>query len=178
MQHLIDVEAADATVPADKIMILGWVRAEPGGAVAMNARISAEMRTAHELSLLGSVAAAAVATYLCGETHLLSQLTAEEAAEALRGAAAAGQAAAVDGLLQVGVRMDATDSDGKTGWWLAVQKGHAQVLTLFAKAGADINARTKAGYSALQYSLHSGHVEASHALQEAGAVEDDGTNTS
>jgi hypothetical protein len=143
MPFLIDIESADATVAADKEMILSAISQQPGGTAAMNTHIKSELQTAHELSHLVSVdASAAVAACLCGEPGRLALLSRAEAAEALRGAVAAGQAAAVSGLLLAGASIEAPDADGMTGWWLAVEKGHAEVVrVLLAQGKADVEAR-------------------------------------
>jgi hypothetical protein len=95
MSHLIDVEHADASVPADKEMILSWVRAEPGGTAAMNLRIAAALQAAHALAQLPPAVAAAIDAFSCGERAQLGLLDAGAKAEALRGSAAAGLVAAV-----------------------------------------------------------------------------------
>ena len=95
IQHLIDVEGADATVPSDKEMIMADVRAGAGGAAGLDARIVAAMQTAYELAQVGSAVSAAITAAVCGEPDQLELLVGAEQAEALQVAAAAGQAGAV-----------------------------------------------------------------------------------
>ena len=171
MQFLVDVENADATMAADKEMILGEIRARPGGTAAMDERIRAGLQTAHELSKLDSVeAASAIAAFLIGEPARLAALGADAKATGLRGSASAGQAAAVRGLLAVEAGTEAMDADGKTGLVLAAEKGHMEVVKALLAAGADVGAKDEEwGMTALIWAAAQGHAEVVEALLAAGA---------
>eukprot|EP01051_Picozoa_sp_SAG22_P002405 SAG22_NODE_105_length_20045_cov_23.373308_14_plen_978_part_00 len=197
MQFLVDVENADASVATDKERILASIREQPGGTAAMDERIRSGLKTALELSMLGSVeASSAVAACLCGEPERLTRLTDAEKADALRGAAAGGQAVVVRGLLTAGAGTEAKDERGKTGWWLAIEKGHSEVVEVLAvtvnleagnkallltvingqtemvevllRARADVEAKSEYGTTALMRAID-GHVEVAALLLRAGA---------
>ena len=160
LQHLIDVEAADASVSSDKEMIMTVLRAEPDGVEVMNTRIVGAMRAAFELTQLGQKAAAAVAGASCGEPEQLGLLGENEKAEAFRGAAAAGLAGVVQALLLSGARTDAADTDGRTVFFLAVTNGHADVVTILLEAGgAEVSTCGEFSRTALHVAAERGHVD-------------------
>jgi hypothetical protein len=172
MQFLIDVKNADATVPADLDMILGWVRAEPGGTAAMDLRIASRMRLAHALAKLPRAVAAAIDASSCGEPARMQLMDVDELTEALPVVAKAGHVTAVKVLLAAGADTRAANTAGKTGWFLAAENDQGEVLTVLAAEGrADLEARESSVYkkTALMVAASKGNTAAVRALVEAGA---------
>jgi ankyrin repeat protein len=169
MQKLIDVESADANVPADKAMIMDMIRQEPGGTAAMDLQIVAALRIAHKLAQLSPAVAAAIDAFLCGEPAQLGLLNASEKAEALRGSAVAGQVAAVQVLLAAGAGTELVDADGRTGLFLAAMNKHWGVVMVLAGEGeADLEANDH-GETALHLAAENGETVVVRALLQAGA---------
>lgn len=89
---------------------------------------------------------------------------------ALLDAAGAGHASAVEGLLQAGAKVSATDAEDWTALHLAAQRGHARVMQLLLGAGEDVNAVDGSGRTPLMRAVFSGDTAAVRLLLDAGAA--------
>eukprot|EP01052_Picozoa_sp_SAG31_P017019 SAG31_NODE_1148_length_9661_cov_24.669839_6_plen_339_part_00 len=113
----------------------------------------------------------------CGEQPQLGLLDAVEKAEVLCCVAKLGRAAEVRALLMAGASTEAVDATGMTPWRLAIQHGHAEVITvLLSEGGVDLEGRLnpddRGGITPLGmavYFAQEGHAEAVQALIVAGA---------
>jgi hypothetical protein len=92
-----------------------------------------------------------------------------ERAESLRGAAAAGDVAAVNALLKFSSDVDARDRSGRTALMLAILNGHAEVVDGLLARGADANAVDLSGARPLQMARAGGNREIIDSLLRAGA---------
>jgi len=89
-------------------------------------------------------------------------------------AARTGDAAKVKTLLENGVAHGATDEAGETALMHAAHAGHLEVVEVLIAAGADVNARSPQGWTALAKAAYNGetergYVEVIEVLHEAGA---------
>jgi hypothetical protein len=92
-----------------------------------------------------------------------------ERGESLRGAAAAGDVAAVKALLGSAPDVDARDRSGRTALMLAIVNGHAVVVDALLAHGADVNAVDVTGVRPLQMARAAGNREIVDSLLRAGA---------
>jgi outer membrane protein assembly factor BamB len=92
--------------------------------------------------------------------------------EALRAAAAAGNLADVQALLDAGVAVDAPARHGNTPLLFAADKGHLDVARLLVARGADVNARERFfGATPLGAALQGKHTPVALFLLEKGAAD-------
>ena len=98
-------------------------------------------------------------------------------------AARTGVVDSVEALLRhgAGAGVDAREGwRGQTALMWAAAEGHAEVVAPLAAAGADVDARSEAGFTPLTFAVRAGHGDAVEALIEAGADVDlalpDGTS--
>jgi hypothetical protein len=87
----------------------------------------------------------------------------------LRGAAAAGDVAAVNALLGTSSDVDARDQSGRTALMLAILNGHAEIVEALLAHGADANAVDATGARPLQMARAGGISEIVDSLLRAGA---------
>ena len=92
-----------------------------------------------------------------------------EPGESLRGAAAAGDLAAVNALLASSSDVDARDRSGRTALMLAILNGHAVVVDALLAHGADGNAVDATGVRPLQMARTRGNEQIIDSLLRAGA---------
>jgi hypothetical protein len=92
-----------------------------------------------------------------------------ERGESLRGAAATGDLAAVNALLNSSVDVDARDRSGRTALMLAILNRHAVVVEALLAHGADLNAVDTSGVRPLQMARANGNQEIIDSLLRAGA---------
>ncbi|HWX81425.1 MAG TPA: ankyrin repeat domain-containing protein [Steroidobacteraceae bacterium] len=92
-----------------------------------------------------------------------------ERGESLRGAAAAGDVAAVNALLSSTSDVDARDRSGRTALMLAILNGHVEMVEALLAHGADANAVDLAGARPLQMARAAGNREIVDSLLRAGA---------
>jgi hypothetical protein len=92
-----------------------------------------------------------------------------EPGESLRGAAAAGDLAAVNALLGSSSDVDARDPSGRTALMLAILNGHAVVVDALLAHGADGNAVDATGVRPLQMARTGGNEQIIDSLLRAGA---------
>jgi hypothetical protein len=92
-----------------------------------------------------------------------------ERGESLRGAAAAGDLAAVNALLGSPLDVDARDRSGRTALMLAIAQGHADVVDALLAHGADANAADSSGVRPLQMAGAQGNQRIIDSLARAGA---------
>jgi Ankyrin repeats (3 copies) len=92
-----------------------------------------------------------------------------ERGESLRGAAAAGDLAAVNALLDSSLDVDARDRSGRTALMLAIVNGHADVVDALLARGAAANAVDSSGARPLQMARAKGNQEIIGSLLRAGA---------
>jgi len=71
--------------------------------------------------------------------------------QSLRDAALEGNSAEVDRMLNLDIRFDAIDSDGRTALMLCCFNGHAQIAQKLIKLGASVNRADFLGRTALMY---------------------------
>ena len=88
---------------------------------------------------------------------------------ALWRAAADGDAAEVERLMDRGAVLDAPDRDGETALHTAARQGHTATLQLLLSRGADANRAAIHGVAPLQLAVAGGHLQASQALLQSGA---------
>jgi ankyrin repeat protein len=65
----------------------------------------------------------------------------------------------VQGLLTIGVEVNAKDYDGKMALGWAAYKGHTEIIKLLLEKGADVNAKTNKGVTALMLAVEQNHME-------------------
>jgi outer membrane protein assembly factor BamB len=95
---------------------------------------------------------------------------AKDPGEALRAAAAAGQRAEVQALLDAGAAVDAPARHGNTALLFASEKGHLDVVRLLVERGADVNVRERFfGSTPLTAALQGKHLAVASFLLEKGA---------
>ena len=88
--------------------------------------------------------------------------------QALFGAAALGDVAAIQSLISQGVDVDARNPAGATPLIIAARGGHLQAVQTLLAIGADVNAVDTAGNSALSAATAAGSIDVVNALQAAG----------
>jgi ankyrin repeat protein len=93
----------------------------------------------------------------------------DERGESLRGAAAAGDLAAVIALLGSVADVDARDRSGRTALMLAIMNGHAEVVDALLAHGAAVDAVAPGGVRPLQIARAKGNAEIIDSLLRAGA---------
>ena len=91
------------------------------------------------------------------------QRRAEQAAQ-LRAAAAAGDTAKVDALLDQGVPVDAADDAGKTALMESVQADHPATAAALRQHGASVERKDRAGESARDMATRKGDAELEKAI--------------
>jgi ankyrin repeat protein len=118
-----------------------------------------------------SDAASAVAAAPAPSSRQLARATTSsvERGESLRGAAAAGDLAAVNALLGSSLDVNARDRSGRTALMLAILNGHADVVEALLARGADLNAVDSSGTRPLQMARAKGNAEIIDSLLRAGA---------
>lgn len=85
-------------------------------------------------------------------------------------AARTGSAAAVEALIARGAEVNATESlRGQTALMWAAVENQTDVARLLIAKGADVRAKSKAGYAPLMFAAREGHVEMARLLLDAGA---------
>jgi cellobiose-specific phosphotransferase system component IIA len=95
---------------------------------------------------------------------------AEDAGEALRRAASAGDLAKVKELLDAGADVNAANAYGGTALAFAVDRGHAAVVDLLLERGADANVKDRFyGARPLDWAARDGNADIVRALLEKGA---------
>jgi hypothetical protein len=92
-----------------------------------------------------------------------------ERGESLRGAAAAGDVAAVNALLSSSSDVDARDRSGRTALMLAILNGHAEMVDALLAHGADVNTVDATGTRPLQMARAAKNREIIDTLVRAGA---------
>jgi hypothetical protein len=141
MQWVVAVERAEAAVPSDRDRILAEVRAAPGGAAALDARVQGAVVGAVDAAT-GSPVAEAVLAAACGEVEQLVALPSAARAEAMRYAAAGGHVAVMRRLFELGeCSLEAKDDVGRTALMCASIGGNAEAVTALLELGADVTAR-------------------------------------
>jgi ankyrin repeat protein len=118
-----------------------------------------------------SDAASAIAAAPAPSSRQLARATPSsiERGESLRGAAAAGDLAAVNALLGSSLDVNARDRSGRTALMLAILNGHADVVEALLARGADLNAADSSGARPLQMARAKGNEEIIDWLLRAGA---------
>jgi hypothetical protein len=118
-----------------------------------------------------SDAASAIAAAPAPPSRQLARATTSlvERGESLRGAAAAGDVAAVNALLSSSFDVDARDRSGRTALMLAIVNGHAEVVDALLAHGAEVNAADTTGMRPLQMARAKGNEEIISSLLRAGA---------
>ena len=76
----------------------------------------------------------------------------------------------VSQLLQLGVDVDATGSDGRTPLMLAAERGHLEMVGALLEGRADVRLSGPAGVTAVDLAQRNGHAEVVAALINAGAT--------
>ena len=161
----IDVEQAEASVPADRERELKKIEASDGGFGAINrlaiGALGGAFYAMDERAVLAAVA---------GDAAPLAALQEKEAlGGALCGAAAGGFIAPLRALMERKVSVEGTTPTGRTALVLACQGGHDQCARALIEAKADIEAQIPSGHNALMLSAQNGHDLCARALIEAGA---------
>jgi ankyrin repeat protein len=87
----------------------------------------------------------------------------------LERAAIAGDAAALEAVLNAGVDVNVKDRYGQSALMLAALRGHLDLVQVLLRHGADLNVTAKYGLSALMLAIVGGHEAVARALAEAGA---------
>lgn len=179
---LTDVSKAQATVAADRELILGQV-ARGRGAAAVNASVRGAILGAFSCAHFPEVAAAA-----CGEADALAPLLAggatalEEARgwvqqTALHAAAGGGYTECVTRLLDAGADAAARNVSGRTPLMRAAMGGHVGALHALlrhqrCRDALDVEARDDVGDTALRLAAQDGHLGTVAALLRAGCAPD------
>ena len=161
----IDVEQAEASVPADRERELKKIEASDGGFGAINrlaiGALGGAFYAMDERAVLAAVA---------GDAAPLAALQEKEAlGRALCGAAAGGFVAPLRALMERKVSVEGTTPTGRTALVLACQGGHDQCARALIEAKADIEAQIPSGHNALMLSAQNGHDLCARALIKAGA---------
>jgi ankyrin repeat protein len=127
--------------------------------------------TAPAMQAPASDAASAIAAAPAPSSRQLARATTSsvERGESLRGAAAAGDLAAVNALLGSSLDVNARDRSGRTALMLAILNGHADVVEALLARGADLNAVDSSGVRPLQMARAKGNAEIIDSLLRAGA---------
>jgi len=118
-----------------------------------------------------SDAASAIAAAPAPSSRQLARATTSsvERGESLRGAAAAGDLAAVNALLGSSLDVDARDQSGRTALMLAILNGHADVVEALLARGAAVNLVDTSGVRPLQMARAKGNEAIINSLLRAGA---------
>ena len=149
----IDVQQAEASVPADLERELKKIKASEGGCGAIDrlaiGSISGALYAMDQRAVLAAVA---------GDMAPLTALQdAKALGEAMRGAAAAGFLEPLRALLSRNVSVESSTSDGRTPLLLACQGGHDLCARALIEAGARKDLETKKGSTALSLARSNGH---------------------
>ena len=164
----MDVQQAEASVPADKERILKEIEASEGGYGALNrmgiGAISGAVYAMDQRALLKAVA---------GDTAPLAALqSTKELDEAMRGAAAAGFLEPLRALLARKVPVESATRNGCTPLLLACQGGHEHCARALIEAGAAVDAVENKQWTALMFAAQGGHERCALELLKAGAAVD------
>ncbi len=95
---------------------------------------------------------------------------------ALMVAAAHGDAAQVQHLIEQGADIDARGYIGNTALIFAIQEGHTQIVEMLVEAGANINANNDYNTSARSLAIGYGHREIAQALETVALQVDKAAN--